>query len=54
MIQDLASTVEKKKIPVNKPGMRKNLNRVKGKKMLALMESENKCVIEFFDSEKDI
>ena len=54
MIQDLASTVEKKKIPVNKPGMRKNLNRVKGKKMLALMESENKCVIEYFDSEKDI
>ena len=54
MIQDLASTVEKTKIPVNKPGMRKNLNRVKGKKMLALMESENKCVIEYFDSEKNI
>ena len=54
MIQDLASTVEQKKIPVNKPGMRKNLNRIKGKKMLALLESENKCVIEYFDSEKDI
>ena len=54
MLQDLASTVEKKKIPVNKPGMRKNLNRVKGKKMLALMERENKCAIEYFDSEKDI
>lgn len=54
MIQDLASTVEKTKIPVNKPGMRKNLNRVKGKKILALMESENKCVIEYFDSEKNI
>ena len=52
MIQDLASTVEQKKIPVNKPGMRKNLNRMKGKKMLALLESENKCVIEYFDSEK--
>ena len=54
MIQDLASTVEKKRISVNKPGMRINFNRVKGKKILALMESENKCVIEYFDSEKDI
>ena len=54
MIQDLASSVEQKKIPVNKPGMRKNLNRIKGKKMLAFLESENKCVIEYFDSEKDI
>ena len=54
MIQDLASTVEKKKIPLNKPGMRKNLNRSKGKKLLALVESESKCVIEYFDPQKDI
>ena len=53
MIQDLASTVEKKKIPLNKPGMRKNLNRSKGKKLLALVESESKCVIEYFDDQKD-
>ena len=54
MIRDLASTVEKKKIPLNKPGMRKNLHRCKGKKLLALLESESKCVIEYFDVEKDI
>ena len=54
MIKDLASTVEKKKIPLNKPGMRKNLHRSKGKKLLALLESESKCVIEYFDVEKDI
>ena len=54
MIRDLASTVEKKKIPLNKPGMRKNLHRSKGKKLLALLESESKCVIEYFDVEKDI
>ena len=53
MIQDLASTVERKKIPLNKPGMRKNLNRSKGKKLLALVESESKCVIEYFDAEQD-
>ena len=53
MIQDLASTVESKKVPFNKPGMRKALNRSKGVKMLALLENENKCVIEHFNSEKD-
>ena len=53
MIQDLASTVECQKVPLNKPGMRKALNRSKGKKILALLENENKCVIEYVNAEKD-
>ena len=53
MINDLASTVESQKVPVNKPGMRKALDRSKGKKMLGLIENENKCVIEYFNSDKD-
>ena len=54
MIRDLGSTVESQKVPVNKPGMRKALNRSKGKKMLALLENEIKCVIEHFNAEEDV
>ena len=53
MIQDLAMTVENQKVPVNKPGMRKALNRSQGKKMLTLLENENKCIIEHFNAEDD-
>ena len=50
MIEDLASTVEIQKVPLNKPGMRKALKRSKGKKMLALLENEVKCVIHHFNA----
>lgn len=53
LFRSLVSTVESQKVPVNKPGMRKALNRNKGKKMLSLLENENKCVIEHFISEED-
>ena len=53
MIQDLASTVENQRVPVNKPGMRKALNRSQGKKMLALLENEKKCIIEHFNADED-
>ena len=53
MIRDLASAVESQKVPVDKPGMRKALDRSKGKKMLGLIESENKCIIEYLNSDKD-
>lgn len=53
MIKDLASAVESQKVPVDKPGMRKALDRSKGKKMLGLIENENKCIIEYFNSDKD-
>ena len=53
MIKELASAVESQKVPVDKPGMRKALGRSKGKKMLGLIENENKCIIEYFNSDKD-
>ena len=53
MIRDLASTVESQKVPLDKPGMRKALNRSKGKKILALLENENKCVVEYCNADKD-
>lgn len=53
MIQDLASTVESERVPVTKPFNRKALNKSKVKKMLALIENENKCVIEHFNADKD-
>jgi len=52
-IYNLASKVESRKVPIEKPGMRRVLNRNNGRKMLNLLENENKCVIEFFDGEKD-
>ena len=52
-IYNLASKVESQKVPIEKPGMRRVLNRNNGRKMLNLLENENKCVIEFFDGEKD-
>jgi len=53
MIRSLASTVQNQRVPLNKPGMRKALNRSKGKKMLVLVENENKCVIEHIDAQED-
>ena len=53
LIQDLASKVVRRKVFLNKPGMRKVLDRSKGKKLLSLLENENKCVIEHFVPEKD-
>ena len=52
-IYNLASKVESQKVAIEKPGMRRVLNRNNGRKMLNLLENENKCVIEFFDGEKD-
>ena len=53
LIHDLASKVVRRKFLLNKPGMRKVLDRSKGKKMLSLLENENRCVIEHFVPEKD-
>ena len=53
LIQDLASKVESQKVPVSKPGMRKVLDRSKGKKLLGMLENENKCVIEYVVPRKD-
>ncbi|KAL9972371.1 hypothetical protein ACROYT_G018656 [Oculina patagonica] len=53
LIQDLASKVACRKVFLNKPGMRKVLVRSKGKKMLSLLENENKCIIEHFVPQKD-
>lgn len=52
LVQDLASKVLSEKLFLNKPGMRKVLGQSKGKKLLSLMENENKCVIEHYISEK--
>lgn len=52
-IYNLASKVESQKVPIDKPGMRRVLNQNNGRKMLKLLENENKCVIEFFDGEND-
>ena len=52
-VYNLASQVESQKVPIDKPGMRRVLNRNNGRKMLNLVENENNCVIEFFDGEKD-
>ena len=53
LIQDLASKVQSQKMPVSKPGMSKVLDRGKGKKLLGMLENENKCVIEYFKPSKD-
>ncbi len=53
LIQDLASNVVHRKVFLNKPGMRKVLDKSKGKKMLSLLENENSCVIEHFVPRKD-
>ena len=53
LIQDLASKVQSQKVPVSKPGMRKVLDRSKGKKLLSMLENENKCVIEYCNPSKD-
>ena len=52
LVQDLASKVRSEKLFLNKPGMRKVLGQSKGKKLLSLLENENKCVIEHYISEK--
>ena len=52
LVQDLASKVWSKKLFLNKPGMRKVLSQSKSKKLLSLLENENKCVIEHYISEK--
>ena len=52
LVQDLASKVRSEKLFLNKPGMRKVLGQSKGKKLLSLLENENKCVIERCISEK--
>lgn len=52
-VYNLASQVESQKVPIDKPGMRRVLNRNNGRKMLNLLENENNCVIEFFEGEKD-
>ena len=52
-IYNLASKVESQKVPIDKPGMRRVLNQNNGRKILKLLENENKCVIEFFDGEND-
>ena len=52
LIQDLASKIVSEKLFLNKPGMRKVLGQGKGKKLLSLLENENKCVIENYISEK--
>ena len=53
LIQDLASKVQSQKMPVSKPGMSKVLDRSKGKKLLGMLENENKCVIEYFKPSRD-
>ncbi|XP_078371828.1 protein mono-ADP-ribosyltransferase PARP14-like isoform X2 [Oculina patagonica] len=53
LIQDLASKVARQTFLLNKPGMRKLLERSKTKKMLSLLENENRCVIEHFVPLKD-
>ena len=52
MIHDLASKVARRKTFLKKPGMRKVLDRSKGKKLLSLLENENRCVIEYFAPQK--
>ena len=52
LVQDLASKVQSEKLFLNKPGMRKVLGQSKGKKLLSLLENENKCVIEHYICEK--
>ena len=52
-IYNLASKVDSQKVPIDKPGMRTVLNQNNGRKMLNLLENENKCIIEFFDGEND-
>ena len=52
LVQDLASKVRSERLFLNKPGMRKVLGQSKGKKLLSLLENENKCVIEHYISEK--
>ena len=53
LIEDLASKVSSRKVFLNKPGMRKVLDRSKGKKLLSLLENEHKCVIEHFVPKKN-
>lgn len=53
LIQNLASKIVNQKILLNKPGMRRVLDRSQGKKLLSLLENENKCVIEQFIHPKD-
>ena len=53
LIEDLASKVSSRKVFLNKPGMRKVLDRSKGKKLLSLLENEQKCIIEHFVPKKD-
>ena len=52
LVQDLASKVRSEKLFLDKPGMRKVLGQSKGKKLLSLLENENKCVIEHYIPEK--
>ena len=52
LVQDLASKVRSKKLFLDKPGLRKVLGQSEGKKLLSLLENENKCVIEHYISEK--
>ena len=52
LVQDLAFKVRSEKLFLNKPGMRKLLGQSKGKKLLSLLENENKCVIEHSICEK--
>ena len=53
LVQNLASKVRSERLFLNKPGMRKVLGQSKGKKLLSLLENENKCVIEHYISEKN-
>lgn len=53
LIQNLASKVVNRKVFLNKPGMRKVLDRSQGKKLLSLLENETECVIEKFILPKD-
>ncbi|XP_068729497.1 protein mono-ADP-ribosyltransferase PARP14-like [Montipora capricornis] len=46
MIENLASLVQSQNVLIDKPGTQKALSRNKGKKMLALLENDFKCVIE--------
>ena len=52
LIENLASKVVNRKVLLNKPGMRKVLDRSQGKKLLSLLENENTCVIEQFIPQK--
>ena len=53
LIEDLASKVSSRKVFLDKPGMRKVLDRSKGRKLLSLLENENKCIIEHFVPKKE-